>query len=92
MWFFVNPFLFGNPGHERAWSARAMLGEELWIARRPRDAAMLVSAVASAAALVGGIAAYQHRPRAAATATALQMALTLAYWQQVVRYFERHSQ
>lgn len=54
-----------------------------------RDAAMVVSAATSAAALVAVIAAHRHRLRPALVATALQMALTLVYWQQMVRYLER---
>jgi len=42
-----------------------MLGEELWISRRPRDAAMFVSAVTSAVALGAVIAARRHRLRPA---------------------------
>jgi uncharacterized protein DUF6653 len=92
LWLAVNPFVFGKPADERAWSTRAMLGEELWIARRPRDAAMLVSAVTSTAALSAILAARRHRPLPAAVATAAQMALTLVYWKQMVRYFERRPQ
>jgi hypothetical protein len=92
LWLAVNPFVFGKPADERAWSTRAMLGEELWIARRPRDAAMLVSAVTSVAALSAILAARRHRPLPAAVATAAQMALTLVYWEQMVRYFERRPQ
>lgn len=92
LWLAVNPFIFGKPAHQRAWSTRAMLGEELWITRRPRDAAMVVSALTSAAALGAVVAARRHRPLPAAIATAAQMALTLVYWQQMVRYFERQSQ
>jgi hypothetical protein len=69
-----------------------MLGEELWISRRPRDAATLVSAVTSAAALSAVVAARRHRPAPAAIATALQMALTLVYWEQMARYFDRQPQ
>jgi hypothetical protein len=92
LWFALNPVVFGKPAHERAWSTRAMLGEELWISRRPRDAAMLVSAVTSAAALTAVAAARRHRPIPAAIATAVQMALTLVYWEQMVRYLERRQQ
>jgi hypothetical protein len=92
LWFVVNPVAFGKPAHERAWSTRAMLGEELWISRRPRDAAVLVGAVTSAAAVSALVAARHRRPRPAAIATAAQMALTLVYWQQMVRYFDRRSQ
>jgi hypothetical protein len=91
-WLAVNPFAFGKPAHQRAWSTRAMLGEELWISRRPLDAAMLVSAVTSIAALSAVVAARRHRLIPAAIATAVQMALTLVYWQQMVRYYDRRSQ
>ena len=92
LWLAVNPFVFGKPAHERAWSTRAMLGEELWISRRPRDAAMLVSAVTSAAALCALIAARRHRLAPAVIATVVQMTLTLVYWEQMVRYLERQPQ
>ncbi|ORW50444.1 hypothetical protein AWB90_07155 [Mycobacterium paraense] len=92
LWFAANPFVFGKPAHERAWSTRAMLGEELWISRRPRDAAGFVSAVTSVAALSALVAARRHRRLPAAIAVAVQMALTLVYWQQMVRYFDRHAQ
>lgn len=91
LWLAVNPFVFGKPAHHRAWSTRAMLGEELWISRRPRDAATLVSAATSAAALGAVLAARRHRLRPALIAVAVQMALTLVYWQQMVRYLERRS-
>jgi hypothetical protein len=92
LWLAVNPFVFGEPANERAWSTRAMLGEELWISRHPRDAAMFVGAVTSVAALSAAIAARRHRLLPAAVATAVQMALTLVYWGQMVRYFDRQSQ
>jgi hypothetical protein len=92
LWLAVNPFVFGKPRDERAWSTRAMLGEELWITRRPRDAAMAVSALTSAAALGGVIAARRRRLIPVVVATAVQMALTLVYWEQMVRYFDREPQ
>jgi hypothetical protein len=92
LWLAVNPFIFGKPAHQRAWATRAMLGEELWISRRPRDAAMLVGAVTSVAALSAVLAARRHRLIPAAIATAVQMALTLVYWEQMVRHFERQTQ
>jgi hypothetical protein len=92
VWLAVNPFVFDKPRHHRAWSTRAMLGEELWISRRPRDAAMAVSAVTFAAPLTAVIAARRHRLVPAAIATAVQMALTLVYWELMVRYFDRQLQ
>jgi hypothetical protein len=53
---------------------------------------ILVSAVTSAAALSTVIAARRHRLRPALTAVAVQMALTLLYWRQMVRYFDRNQQ
>ena len=87
-WLAVNPVVFGKPRDERAWSTRAMLGEELWITRRPRDAGMTVSALTSAVALGAVVAARRRRSIPAAIATAVQMALTLVYWEQMVRYFD----
>nr|WP_233214679.1 DUF6653 family protein [Mycobacterium sp. 4858] len=89
LWLAVNPFVFGRPAHERAWSTRAMLGEELWISRRPRDAALVIGALTSVAALCAVAAAGRRRALSAAVAIAVQMALTLVYWQQMVRYLER---
>jgi hypothetical protein len=88
-WLAANPFVFGRPRQLRAWSTRAMLGEELWISGHPRDAATVVSGLTSATALVALVAARRHRLLPAATATALQMSLTLVYWEQMVRYLER---
>jgi hypothetical protein len=92
LWLAVNPFVFGKPAQHRASSTRAMLGEELWISRRPRDAATVVSGLTSAAAVVAVVAARRHRLLPAAIATALQMSLTLIYWEQMVRYLERDPQ
>lgn len=69
-----------------------MLGEELWITRRPRDPAAVVSGLTSASALVAVVAARRHRALPAAVAIALQMSLTLVYWEQMVRYLERERQ
>lgn len=91
VWLAINPFIFGEPHHHRAWATRAMLGEELWITRRPRDAAMVVSGATSVAAAVGVLAARRRRLRPAVIAVAAQMALTMLYWQQMVRYLERHD-
>lgn len=92
LWLALNPFAFGRPADERSWATRAMLGEELWITERPRDAAMLVSILTSAVSLAGVVAAHRRRPAPAAIATALQMALTMVYWAQMVSYFERRRQ
>ncbi|MGA9676439.1 MAG: DUF6653 family protein [Mycobacterium sp.] len=91
-WLAVNPFVFGKPAHESAWSTRAMLGEELWITRRPWDAAMAVSVLTSAVSVGAVIAARRRRLISAATATVVQMAMTLVYWEQMVRYFDRHRE
>lgn len=68
-----------------------MLGEELWITRRPHDAAIVVSAATSFVAAVGVVAARRRQLRPTAIAVAAQMGLTMVYWQQMVRYFERQE-
>jgi hypothetical protein len=90
LWFALNPVVFPRISDERSWATRAMLGEELWISRRPRDAAAALTAVTSLVAVVALVAARRRRAVWAAVATATQMALTLVYWQQMVRYLERH--
>ncbi|MEE6138595.1 DUF6653 family protein [Mycobacterium sp. 050128] len=92
VWMAANPFVFGKPAQLRAWSTRAMLGEELWISRRPLDGAAVVSGLTAATALVALVAARRHRLAPAAIATTLQMSLTLVYWEQMVRYLERERQ
>ncbi|WP_313958029.1 DUF6653 family protein [Mycobacterium kubicae] len=91
-WLALNPFVFGEPADHRNWATRAMLGEELWIIRRPKDGATVTSFVTSAAAFVAIVAARRHRLGIALAATAIQMGLTLVYWQQMVRYFDGRSQ
>lgn len=82
--------IFPEPAHNRAWATRAILGEELWSARKPRDAAVVVTAVTSAAALVAVIFSARRRRIPAAAACACQMALTLVYWEQMARYWDRY--
>jgi hypothetical protein len=90
IWFALNPVMFPHVRDERSWATRAMLGEELWISHRPRDGAVALSLTTSLVAVGALIAAHRHRALPAAVATAIQMALTLVYWQQMVRYRERH--
>lgn len=88
-WLAVNPVLFPKPAHDRAWATRAMLGEELWIVDRPRDAAMILSAVTSAISIGALVAARRHRLRTAVVATAAQMALVLVCWELMARLYDR---
>jgi hypothetical protein len=89
-WFALNPIVFPKITDERAWATRAMLGEELWIAQPPKDRGMALSVVTSMVAVTALVAARRHRAVLAAVTTAAQMALTLVYWQQMVRYLDRH--
>jgi hypothetical protein len=50
---------------------------------------MAVSALTSAVSLGTVIAARRRQLIPAATATAVQMAMTLVHWEQMVRYFDR---
>src|SRR5690242_20600100 len=73
IWFALNPVIFPKVSDERPWATRAMLGEELWISRRPRDSATALSVVTSMVAVVALVAARRHRALPAAVAVATQM-------------------
>lgn len=88
LWMALNPVLFSEPPHDRAWATRAALGEEQWIADRPMDTAMAVNVTATAALLAAIVAAHHRRAVPAAVATALEMALLMAYWELMVRYYD----
>ena len=90
-WLAINPVIFPKPADDRNWATRAMLGEELWIVDRPRDAAMAVSVATMPAAVIAVVAARRRRLLPAVTATAVQMALTLVYWMLMARYFDRRK-
>lgn len=88
-WFAVNPVIFPVPRDDGAWATRVVLGEERWIAERPRDAAMAVNAAATAASVAALIAARRRRAAPAAVGTACEMAMLLVYWRQMARYYDR---
>lgn len=90
-WFALNPVIFPKVGDERSWATRAMLGEELWISRRPKDAAAALSVLTSLVAVGALVAARRRQAVPALVATIVQMALTLVYWRQMVRYLERRG-
>ena len=90
-WMAANPVIFPRPADEHAWSTRAVLGEELWITKRPRDTAMAVNAAATLAGVTALIAARRHRAAPAAGATAVVMALLLVYWRLMARYYSLHQ-
>lgn len=81
----IFPLLKGDD----AWATRAMLGEELWIDERPRDAAMVVNAAATVAGICAGVAARRRVAVPTAVPVAVEMGLLLVYWQQMVSYYDR---
>jgi hypothetical protein len=82
--------VFREPKNNEAWATRAMLGEEMWIAERPLDRAMALSIGATAFGLGGVWGAYKRRLLPTAAGTVGQAALLLAYWREMVVYYERH--
>jgi hypothetical protein len=90
VWLIVNPLVFPEPKDDEAWATRAMLGEEMWIAKRPLDWAMAINVGATAFGLGGLWGAYKQRLLPTAVCTVGQMALLLAYWNEMVLYYERH--
>jgi hypothetical protein len=87
-WLILNPILFPKPKDDKAWATRAMLGEEMWIAKRPLDRAMALSVGATAFNLGGVWGAYKRRPLPTAACTVGQVALLLAYWREMAIYYE----
>jgi hypothetical protein len=90
VWLIVNPLGFPEPKDDEAWATRAMLGEEMWIAKRPLDRAMAINVGATAFGLGGLWGACRQRLLPTAVCTVGQMALLLAYWHEMVLYYERH--
>ncbi|MHA6799762.1 DUF6653 family protein [Bounagaea algeriensis] len=90
-WFAINPVLFAKPQDERAWSTRAMLGEEMWVLARPKDAGMVVNVVAATACALAMVSARRRRLKPAVVLTAAQMTLILVYWELMARYFDEHQ-
>jgi hypothetical protein len=90
VWLIVNPIMFREPNNDKAWATRAMLGEEMWITKRPLDGAMALSVGATAFGLGGVWGAYKRRLLQTALCTVGQVALLLAYWREMVNYYERH--
>jgi hypothetical protein len=89
VWLIANPFVFPEPEDDKAWATRAMLGEEMWIAKRPLDRAMALSVGATAFNLGGVWGAYKRRLLPTAACTVGQVALLLAYWREMAIYYER---
>lgn len=88
-WFALNPVIFPAPADLSAWSTRAMLGEEQWIIARPRDAALLVNLAGGAATAAALLNARRRRLLPTVLATVVAMALTMGYWELMVRYLNR---
>jgi hypothetical protein len=60
-WFAANPVIFPEPEDDSSWATRGVLGEKLWMAERPRDLIMLISAASGMVGVVGLVAAYRRR-------------------------------
>jgi hypothetical protein len=90
VWLILNPIVFPEPKDDKAWATRAMLGEEMWIAKRPLDRAMALSVGATACNLGGVWGAYRQRLMPTALCTVGQVGLLLAYWREMALYYESH--
>jgi hypothetical protein len=89
-WLLLNPIVFSEPKDDSAWATRAMLGEEMWIAKRPLDKAMAVNVAASAFGIGGVVGALKRRPLPAVLCTASEVVLLLLYWQLMTEYYEAY--
>ena len=90
VWLIANPVVFAEPKDDKAWATRVMLGEEMWIAKRPLDRAMALSMGATAFGLGGVWGAYKRRLLPTVVCTVGQVVLLLAHWRELALYYERH--
>lgn len=87
-WMLVNPVIFPEPRTKRAWSTRAMLGEEEWSSRPRRDRATAVNvatAVAMAGLVVGG---WRRSWRIVGPSAAAQMGLVMLFWKLMANRYD----
>ena len=91
-WMLVNPVLFRPPKTERAWSTRAMLGEERWSSRPRLDRATILNTVSTVMMLTAIVGSWKKSWLVAAPATAVQMTLTLGFWKIMADDFYVESQ
>ncbi|MGH3903153.1 MAG: DUF6653 family protein [Pseudonocardiaceae bacterium] len=90
-WMLVNPVAFPRPESNDAWATRAMRGEELWIAERPRDRAAIVNLAVSVCGVGAVLAARKRRLVPTAALTLAEMALLLVYWKLMVKYYDENA-
>jgi len=90
VWLIANPVVFAEPKDDEAWATRAMLGEEMWIAKRPLDRAMALNVAATALGLGGVWGAFGRRPLPTFMCAVGQAGMLLAYWREMALYYERH--
>ncbi|WP_208321895.1 DUF6653 family protein [Paramicrobacterium chengjingii] len=88
VWFLVNPVMFGRPRSTRSFASRAMLGEEIWMTEKRRDAALAIDALASGLTVGAAVAAWKRRPVVAAVSISLSMAVILEYWRRVADIYD----
>jgi hypothetical protein len=89
-WFAANPVLFPEPEGDESWATRGVLGEELWIAERPRDLSVPIN-TASAAFFAGGLlATYRRRFWPMMLGASAALLLKLWYIDRMVFYYEQH--
>ena len=88
VWMLANPVIFPKPASTDAWATRVVLGEELWIQRRPLDAAMIVNAAAATAALVAVAGGWRRSTTTATAGVTVQMVLLLVYWKLMADYYD----
>lgn len=88
-WMLLNPVVFPEPHDDRAWSTKAMLGEEQWSGTLRIDAAFFINVASTAAMAVSIFGARRRSLRVTLPAAATQMALTLVFWKLMADYYEQ---
>lgn len=91
-WFAINPVMTPEPGHQRGFATRAMLGEESWAADPGQDPRLIGLNAAGAAFLAGAlVAAWQRRTGPAVLGTTGSMVVTMLCWRRYAAQYATSS-
>jgi hypothetical protein len=90
-WFALNPVLFPEPESDESWATRAVLGEELWTAERPRDASTLLTGASGVFGAGALLTAYKRRFWPMMFCASAAFLLKLWYIDRMTVYYERHK-
>ena len=91
-WMVLNPVVTPPASDDHAFTTRAILGEERWVADpTPRPDIIALNAARTALLAAAGAAAWRRRPLATAGAIAGAMAVILMTWRRYAELYDAGS-